>query len=60
MATARKQWFVWMYVFVVLTVVVQLFLFFDLNQWTRARDLIGPGAYSTGVVTEKFDLRVTN
>lgn len=59
-AAARKQWSAWIYVFVGLTVVVQLSLFFDLNLWTRTRALFGAGAYSTAVDTEEFDLRVTN
>ncbi len=59
-AAARKRWTPWLVGFVALTVAAQLSFFFDLHLWTRAKALLGAGAYSTAVDTGEFDIRVTN
>lgn len=59
-AAIRRRWVPWVYVFVALTVAAQISFFLDLNLWTRAKALVGTGAYSTAVTTEEFDVRVTN
>jgi ankyrin repeat protein len=59
-AAVRKRWTPWLYVLVALIVAAQLSFFLDLQLWTRAKALVGAGAYSTAIDTEEFDIRVTN
>lgn len=59
-AAARKRWAPWMFGIFALFMVAQVSFFLDLNLWTRAKALVGAGAYSTAVDTGPFDIRVTN
>jgi hypothetical protein len=56
----RSRWTKFAVVFGLSILAIQISSFFDLNLWSQARAKVGAGAYSTSIVTEEFDIRVTN